>query len=632
MSKIYILIFGACLCATTIQAQPELAPSDTLELDQIVITASKIQQSQRETTKPVLVINRAELEQNRGRDLGQILNQQSGIRVNNAFGSPANNRSMFLQGASQEFALILVDGLAINDPSGTGGSFDLRLLPVHNVERIEILKGSQSTLYGTDAIAGVVNIITKTGDEQPFNTSGSLSYGSFNTFKGSVGVHGNTGERVRYRVNYNTESSDGFSSAAPPEGAGEFEDDGYNLDSFNSRVDVKVMDGLTLSPFLNYTSYDGDYDADAFSDADNTFSLEKFNPGIQMEFKRNSLQLNGGYNFVKTDRLFVSQFGENEFEGSFHNADLYGVYDLSRVLKLIGGVNYQQSAIPGAEEAGNDITADLVSPYATIITNPISGLNAEIGYRLNNHSEYGSNSTFSFSPSYYLNDRVKIYGALNTGFKAPTLSELFGPFGANENLDPQTSRTLSAGFESYFMNQSLKIGFEYFNREVDDLIIFSPNGFINRDKQNDSGVEVTANWIASNRITIGGHYNYLEGEITTLDDAGEVIQSDGLLRRPTHSIGFNTRLKLAENLLIRLNADYNSERQDLFFNPANNFAQEEVTLDSYVLVNAYAEYRLMDGQVSLFTDIGNLLDTDYTEIYGFNTAGFNIRAGVSFDF
>ena len=121
---------------------------------------------QRETTKPVIMITRAEIEQNSGRDLSQILNQQSGIRVNDSYGAPSNSRILYMQGAAAQNTLILIDGLPISDPSGVGGLFDLRLLPTNNLERIEVIKGSQSTLYGTDAIAGVVNLITRSGSDE----------------------------------------------------------------------------------------------------------------------------------------------------------------------------------------------------------------------------------------------------------------------------------------------------------------------------------------------------------------------------------------------------------------------------------------------------------------------------------
>lgn len=638
MSKLYLRhIIGAFIIASllplSINAQTittEQAVSDSLELERVVITASKIPQTQRETTKPVQIIDRAEIEKNAGRDLSQILNQQSGIRVNDSFGAPSNGRILYLQGAAATNTLILIDGLAISDPSGTGGLFDLRLLSTDNIERVEIIKGSQSTLYGTDAIAGVINIITRKGGDSLVSGNIKGSYGSFNTLNGTVGVNGAVSPDVRYSVSYNRESSDGFSAAENPLDSGSFEDDGFSMNSFSGRIDVSPAEYLTITPTLRYSDYDGDYDGGAFVDAQNEFSLKMFNPGVQLEYNAERFQINSDYNFTQTDRAFVSAFGENEFEGRFHNADVFGNYSVSDYVTVMAGFNYQDFSIPGAEGESTP-NASITSPYATLYLKNIAGFSTELGYRLNSHSEYGSNSTYSIAPSYKLSDKVKLFASATTGFKAPTLDELFGPFGANPDLKPQKSFYTNAGVEAYLLQQSLKLSAQYFNREIDDLIIYSGSGFINRDQQNDQGIELSADWMLTGDLTFGGWYNYLDGEITTRADGAEVNESN-LIRRPAHSFGFRAGFQALENLLVRLNGEYNGERTDLYFNPDNNFLPEDVTLDPYLLVNLYAEYSLYDRQISLFTDVKNLLNSDFTEVYGYNTVGTAVQAGVKVNF
>jgi len=649
MSTLYLrLMIGAFFIAAMITVSTnaqslEQTVSDSLELDRVVITASKMPQSQRETTKPVQIIDRAEIEKNAGRDLSQILNQQSGIRVNDSFGAPSNGRILYMQGAAATNTLILVDGLAISDPSGTGGLFDLRLLSTENIERIEIIKGSQSTLYGTDAIAGVINIITKSGGEDRLNGSGNLSYGSFETVNGSLGFNGTLTDGVQYSVNYGRESSEGFSAAENPNDSGSFGSDGFEMDSFFGRLDLSPTVNLTISPSLRYSDYTGDYDGGAFVDADNEFSLNMVRPGLQVEYGSDSFRLNADYSFTSTDRAFVSMFGENEFEGRFHNADLYGNYSVSNHLKLLGGINYQDFIIPSSDEQsvdgqGNSQTvtipqkdAQIYSPYATLYLENWKGLSAELGYRLNSHSEYGQNSTYSFAPSYSLTEQIKLFASVTTGFKAPTLDELFGPFGANPDLNPQTSIYSNIGAETYFLDQSLKLSAQYFVRETDDLIIYTADGFINRDRQNDRGIELSADWIANGNLTIGGWYNYLDGEITVQGESGEITE-DNLIRRPTHSIGFRAGFQALENLTVRLNGEYNGERSDLYFNPANGFAAEDVELDPYLLVNLFTEYAFLDQRIGVFADIKNLLNSDFTEVYGYNTMGTTIEAGISVTF
>lgn len=635
MSKTLTTLIGVILYTiisiTTIQAQQIEAVSDTLELDQIVITASKIPLSQRETTKPVILIDRKQIEQSGTRNIGQLLNQQSGIRVNDAYGSPANPQSLFLQGGSASYTLILIDGLAINDPSGTGGTYDLRSIPLDNVEQIEILKGSQSTLYGSDAIAGVVNIITRRPAEQPFQGVGEFSYGSYNSLQASAGLNGTINDRVGYVLNYKSNSSDGFSAAIDPENSGTFGNDGFSSDSFYGKADLKLTGSFSLSPFFNYNNFEGDYDGGAFQDAENEFSLRMVNPGIQLNWDMDHLDIRGGYNYIQTERSFLSQYGEDDYKGRFNNADLFAVYSLSNTVQVLGGFNYQNSILPESTDT-EAFDAQITSPYATLFIKDWNGISTEVGIRVNSHSGYGSNTTYTLAPAYNLTKNFKIFGSVTSGFKTPTLSELFGPFGANPDLNPQTSRYISGGIEAWLLDQSLKLSALYFDRQIDDLIIFTfDSGFINRDRQNDSGFELSSDWIVNNQFRIGAYYNYVTGELLTLDESGNRVSRDNLIRKPTHSLGANILLNVSDNLTLRIDGEFNSERSDIFFNP-ETFGQEEVTLDAYTLVNLYAGYSLFSDQVTLFTDIRNLFDTDFTEIYGFNTAGFTVKGGVRLNF
>ncbi len=608
------------------------AAADTIELEQIVVTASKIPLSLRESTKPVLIIDRRQIEQNGSRNLGQLLNQQSGIRINDAFGSPANAQTLFMQGASGPSTLILVNGQPISDPSGTGGTYDLRLLPVNNIERIEILNGSQSTLYGTDAIAGVVNILTRSGDEGPVNARGQLSYGSYNSFDGLLSVNGTVDRRHSYTLNYQRRSSDGFSAAAKPNGSDTFGDDGFNSNSFFGKADISVTDEFEVSPFYHYNAFDGDFDAGAFQDADNTFSLNMFHTGLQAAFRRDRLNIHGSYSLTSTERTFSDQFGGSSFEGVFHNSDLFGSYAARPWLSVLGGFNFQQSSIPASGDA-DELSAQISSPYATMIVKGVHGLSAELGYRANIHSEYGYNGTYSFAPAYHISENVKLFGSLTTGFKVPTLNELFGPFGANPELDPESSRYVSFGLETFLLEQSMKLRAQYFNREIDDVIVFTFfDGFVNRDRQSDYGVELYANWLASGRIKVSGHYNYTDGELITTDEAGEELRQNNLLRRPAHNVGLQVGVNVTEQLFIRLDGEYNSSRTDLFFNPDNNFTSEEVNLDPYTLINLYTEYHFPEFRAIIFADFRNVLDSSFTEIYGFNTAGFTLEGGFRFQF
>lgn len=635
MSKIIIIFTTGLLilASQTVSAQTNSAVTDTLQLDDLIITATKIATSEKESVRPAIVLSRRDIEASTSSNVAQLLHQQSGVRVNNAFGTPGSNQSLFLQGAGGEYTLILIDGVAINDPSGVGGAIDLRLLTTDTVERIEILKGNQSTLYGSDALAGVINIITKSGAEKPIEVSGSLEYGSFQTLNGSASASGSGGEKFRYSIGAAREESEGISAAASPEGES-FENDGFNRSSFYGNATISPVAGLQIKPFINYSEFSGDYDDGAFQDASNTFEVDMFTPGLKGVYESDKFAINSVYQVSRTERLFVSAFGENAFEGVFQNMDTYLTLNPAQGWTFLAGLNWQDGRIPENSSAGSDeVSTSFTSPYATVLYKDSSGLMFESGVRTNVHSEYGTNATFNISPAFQFSENVKLFASAGTGFKAPTLEQLFGQFGANLDLEPETSTNYQGGVQLFFLNQQLSVETSLFHRKIEDLISYDfEAGFLNRDEEVVSGFEASASWIVNSSLTMTAFYNYLTGETRTLDGDGNTQSDIGLLRKPEHNAGLRAEYQFTNGLQIGVDGEYAGERKDLFFNPNNNFAPEEVTLDSYVLVNVNAEYRLANEWLTFYGTVKNLFDADFREVYGFNTLGLHANIGARFRF
>ena len=167
-------------------AQQATDSTVTKQLDQVVITATKSPKKLSETGKIVTVVTRQDIDHSVGKDLAQVLNEQTGIIVNGANSNPGKDKSIFFRGASDKYTLILLDGIPLNDPSQLGGQYDIRLIPLNTIDRIEILKGSQSVLYGSNAVAGVINIITRKAESEQTTGTGTLSYGTYKTLKGGA--------------------------------------------------------------------------------------------------------------------------------------------------------------------------------------------------------------------------------------------------------------------------------------------------------------------------------------------------------------------------------------------------------------------------------------------------------------
>jgi vitamin B12 transporter len=576
----------------------------------------------------VQIITREQIAQQAGLDVAQLLQTQAGIIVNGAYSNPAKDRSVYLRGADAAYTLILIDGQPVSDPTLLGSTFDLRLLAPEQIERIEILKGSQSTLYGNDAIAGVVNIITRRQAEAaPLAVYGSAAWGSLNTRQGTLGARGEVGQ-LGYDVSYQRWATDGLSEAAVPPDSTGYDRDGATRDNVQATVHVLPHAQLRISPFVRYSAVDGDNDAGAFVDADDTYTLRLLNPGLHAEADLNGLTLRGHYGYTRTQRTFRSQFGETLFDGRFHQGDLYGSVPLSSFLRLMVGVNAQQQRMLDTATVRTDPSATIVSPYATLLVHTAGGLNAELGYRFNHHSQFGRASTVSVAPSYQFTPTLRAFASFGTGFKAPTLYQLYADPWGNAALEPQRSHTTEGGLSWASTDGQRSARATYFRRRIDEVIGFV-NGYRNQERQNGVGLEVEVGGSVGERWRVDAQYTYLEGTSTVRGSREQDSTFADQLRRPRHSASGTLRFTPTPRLQLSVQAQYQSARDDLYFN-FSTFTTDAATLDPFMLLNAHATYRITGG-FTVFAHVKNLTNADYFESFGFSTLGINGQVGVQFD-
>ncbi len=620
-----------------------LAPNQTnaqqdsiksFNLNDVVVTATKFTKNVNETAKVLTIIDEAQLARSAGKDVSQLLNEQVGLVINGANSNPGKDKGVFLRGAGSAYTLILLDGIPVNDPSGVGGAFDLRLLPVDQIERIEILKGSQSTLYGTDAIAGVINIITRKKGDKPLGGFATLSYGSYNTFKGTVGASGST-QKIDYNVGYTRYTTDGISEAKDKTGTGNFDKDGYNQDAFQANLSFNATPSLSLKPYFRYNNFNGKYDAGAFTDSKkNTYSSNLLNTGLSAQYQLNKGSVNFLYGYDKTDRKFDSDFGLLVFKGRFQHTEVFFNYDIAKHVQLLTGLSFQNIHMIDTTATEKNPTVSIRSPYASLFLKNPGGLSVEFGGRYNSHSKYGNNFTYSFNPSYLLNKQIKLFFNLSTGFKTPTLGQLFGQYGPNPDLKPEKSKNLEGGVQFFNTRKNFDVRLTGFQRDLTDVIYFSfdpvtfQSKYINLNKQRDFGFEAEVSARPWKSLTLRAFYAYVDGQITDKSGTKDTTYHN-LIRRPKHSFGINLGYQATPEFYISANLKTFSNRSDLFFN-STTFDTEKVTLDSYALLDVYLEYKLWKGKIKLFVDAKNLLNQDYMEVYGYNTLKFNIMTGLNF--
>ncbi len=619
-----IFVVAAIFFSSQLIAQPvPTSREDTISkaMDEVVITANKFPQKQSGTGKVITVITREQIMQSGGKDLSQLLNEQTGIVVNGATSNPGKDKSLFLRGATDKYTLILLDGVPLNDPSGVGGSFDLRLLSLDNIERIEILKGSQSTLYGSNAVAGVINIISKKATSKQPQLKGLLTYGSYNSFKGNANISQKT-KVLEYDFNYGYYHTDGISEAKDTTGKANFDKDGFTQHAIQTTIGINITDKLKLSPYYRFTQFKGDYDAGSFLDAPNHYTASLVNTGLtgHYDYKSGSLHFNYGYDFTKRD--YASQFGEFITKGKFHHAEAYTDHAINKNTHLVAGLNYQSYHIDV-----RDTTRSIISPYASLFLKTNKGLNVELGGRWNYHNQYGNNFTYSFNPSYLINNYVKLFVNVTSGFRAPSINELFGPFGSNPNLKPEKSATQEAGMQTSLLEKKLEFTITGFNRTINDVIIYGLNGYENRDKQHDFGVEFEAGYAVNKQINIKLNYAYVDGKITQ-KLTGKDTSYYNLIRRPKHNVHVFAGYQVNKNLFVSSSLQITGKRID---NNFLTFPATQVDLKGYALWNMYAEYNFLKKKLNFFVDAKNLTNKkNYYEVYGYSVQGLNVTGGFRF--
>ncbi len=632
--KIWAITFIVLWWLTPNQTNAQQDSIRSTPLNEVVITATKFPKNVNETAKVLTIIDEDQLARSSGKDVSQLLNEQVGLIINGANSNPGKDKGVFLRGAGSAYTLITLDGIPINDPSGVGGAFDLRLLPVDQIERIEILKGSQSTLYGTDAIGGVINIITKKKSEKPLVGTASLSYGSYNTFKGNAGISGST-EKLDYNIGYTRFNTDGISEAKDLTGTANFDKDGYSQDAFQANVNLKVSQAFSIKPYFRYNNFYGKYDDGSFTDSKkNAYTSNLTNTGLSAQYKISKGEIDLLYGYDKTDRKFDSDFGIYNYKGRFHHTEAFLKYDLTKRVQLLTGLSYQNIHMLDSTAIEKNPTITITSPYISLFIKNEKGLSLEFGGRLNHHSKYGDNFTYSFNPSLFLNDQTKLFFNVSSGFKTPTLNQLFGQYGANPDLKPEKSQNFEGGVQFFNTGKNLDVRLSAFQRNLSDVIFYSYNSatfqskYINLNTQSDHGFEVEVSEKISPSFTFQAFYAFVDGQVTDRSGIKDTSYHN-LFRRPKHSFGITIGYQATPKFFIQANLKTFSNRSDLYFNSAT-FVTENVNLNAYALLNLYLEYKLFKDKVKLFVDAKNLLNQDYMEVYGYNTLKFNVMSGLNF--
>lgn len=646
--KKQIFMVAAVVFSGYAQAQIDSAKT----LDEVIFTANKSPQKQSTTGKVLTVISRQTLENNTGRTLAQVLNEQAGVIVSGAQNPLGGSQFVYMRGAATASALILVDGVPATDASGISAQFDINHFAVDQIERVEILKGSQSVLYGSDALAGVVNIITKKqNSSKPIGFNANIAGGSYGTIKGTAAVSGKSKD-VTYNLQYSKLKSDGFSAAQDTTKKKAFDNDGFNQDVVGLNVSAKVAKGWKLGLFGQYAKYKAGIDDASFADdKNNTIENKNIQAGINSlyEFSKGSVTVNFNLNNIERKledlkNIPLGPFDYDPYNGLYKGksifAEAYTNLSLCKNIGLLVGADFrsQKANIKTTYgDLGEDsLKATLASGYVSVLLKSLGGFSAEVGGRFTNHSEFGSNFTYSINPSYLINNEFKIFANLSSGFRAPTIYNLASEYG-NKNLKPEKATSYEGGVQYTNQKNTVNVRLAYFNRVVKDLIVFNslfvpPYGqYGNADKQKDHGVELEATVRPTEQLRITANYAFVDGNIET--KSGSTSKDTtfyNLYRRPKHIINTTFGYQATKKLYVNLGFRWIGKAFDQYFN-MNTFSTDLVQLKSYHNLDVHVSY-MAHTSVKVFADFRNITNRQYAETYGYNSRKFNFIAGLAVNF
>lgn len=613
------------------------------KLDEVIVTANKIAQKQSSTGKVVAVISREQIEKSTGRTVGQLLNEQAGVTVNGALSNLGTNQAIYMRGAGSGRTLILVDGVPVYDPSLINNEFDINLLSLNDVERIEICRGAQSTMYGSDAIAGVINIITVKQDvTKPVNIKASLAGGSYGTVRGNAQVYGKV-DKLTYTARYGKLRSDGFSSAVDEAGNKNFDKDHYNSDVASASAQYQLTPELAIRGFAQYNRYKTDIDEGAFKDdRDYTLTNKNVMAGGGFTFRKQGVSVTGNYQYSDYTRNYLNDsadapngtiFYSDAYFGKAQFAELYASVDLGHGFSLLQGADFRYSSMNnqglsissfGPYSYGfKDTSHSQSSLYGSLIYSGIGGkLNVELGGRLNVHSRYGSNYTYTFNPSYAITSQVRVFGSIATGFKAPTLYQLYSDYGKSD-LKPERSTNYEGGVQ--FQDRGFRARAVYFHRIVKDGLDYNNISYqyFNFNRQTVNGAELELSVQPARGLTITANYTYLQPkeEVQSRESFKDTTYSY-LLRRPKHNVNLNIGYNFTSKLYVSAGGKYVSKRYDV-----NGYMAKDILMSDYVLLNAYAEYKY-SKHIKLFADAQNLTNKKFDEVRGYRSIPFMFNGGI----
>jgi vitamin B12 transporter len=605
----------------------QVQAADTDSLEAVVVTATRIPTPEIQVASSITVITADEIEARQERTLPDVLKDVPGLNVVQT-GGPGAQTSVFMRGTDSNHTKVLVDGIDVSDPSNPNATFDFGQLLTQDIERVEVLRGPQSGLYGSDAIGGVINIITKSG-QGPLQAAVSAEGGSFDTFNQTGSLSGSD-DQFHYSANV-AHFHSGATPVTPLDllAPGEQRNDDY-YDNFtaSTKLGLDVTQGFDLGLVARYTNTHllftaQDYNVyptipDAQQSGSNTNEYYARITAHLLSFDGVLSQTLGvAYTRNETANL-APETPESLDTGDRVKVDWQGAIKVSAADTLLLGVEDAQ------DEISQPISASIriASGYAELQSQLAERWFSAVNVRYDDNDRFGSKVTYRFAPTYVNTDSgTKLKASVGTGFKAPSLSQLFQNFPpffyGDPNLKPESSTGYDAGFEQALANDTIRFGATYFYNRIRDLITsnVTDTSYANIGKATTEGVESFVSYQPIKQLVLRVDYTFTE--------ASDDILHQELVRRPKNKGSFNAEWHATDALLF----DVDVLSVGTWVDGNRDFSIPRLDAPPYTTVNIATSYDL-NARVVLFARIDNLLDRHYQNPVGFLQPSIGAFAGI----
>jgi len=587
--------------------QAQVAGTRRVADEAITVVASGTAQQVSETGQSISVIGANEIAAVQGPDPTRVLERLPGVSLARS-GPLGSQTSLFVRGANSQQVVVTLDGVRLADVASPSGGFDFGTLMTGGIDKIELLRGSNSVVWGSDAIGGVLALTSAQVD----GVRAGIEYGANDTLTADATL-GTQGSSYGLTVSGGHFRSDGISAYAPGTEA-----DGFRQWHGSLRGFASLADNISLVAAARYADSRVEFDGFqpptfSFADTPEYQTTRQGSGRIGLDYDTGSTALKLGLAYSDTGRDYFDNAASSApnfaTSGRSWRADFSGKADLTDSVTLNFGADSEWTKFSTSFDPEND--ARLSSAHV-LLAYHAGGLHLSAGARVDDHDRFGTHWTFGANGAYELAENLRLRAAYGEGFKAPTLYQLYG-FGGNVALRPETSKAYEAGLEYGDRSGSRHLAVTLFRRDSRHLIDYVwPTGYFNTGRTRAEGVEVEAGWAMTNQLRARAAYSHVK--------ATDRVTGKDLPRRPrnTLSAGLDWEAPLAG---LQLGADLRFAGDS--YDDRGNFTR----LDSYGLLTLRASLPLGE-RFELYGRVENVTDTDYQTVAGYGTYGRSAFVGV----